>query len=242
MRGRLFAGVLVLCLGAGPAVIAQEAAPEPVLVVIEPGGPAMAAALCRRLDVLEDWDGAVYDRPPALVVEAVGTGSWETLRDALTRPGRLGMHLVVDPLEPVPADALSVRSLDPADATYTLDSEDLLGTGGIADATPTFDHLGQPIVAIVFDDAGREAFARATGENVNRFLAIVIDDRVVSAPRIMSAIAGGEALISSGDFAVEDVTLLAAILNAGPLPAPVSRLEFAEVAQDPDKDLCADMN
>ena len=243
MRGALGVGLIFLGLGAVGPVPAQEAdqdgAQEPVLVLIEPGGPEMAAALCRRLGVLEHWSGAVYDRAPALIVEAVGTGSWEPLREALTRPGRLGMHLVVDPREPVPADALTLLSLDPAMPAYTLNAENLLGDGAIAEATWAFDDWGQPALSISFDDVGREAFARATGENVNRMLAIVVDDRVMSAPRIRMAITGGSALIT-GDFTPDDVQLLTAILNAGPLPAPVARLEFAEAAEDLGKDLCAD--
>ena len=239
MRGALGVGMLVLGLVAVEPVPAQEVAPEPVVVLIEPGGPEMAAALCRRIEVLEDWSGAVYGRPPALIVEAVGTGSWEVLREALTRPGRLGMHLLVDPREPVPADALTLLDLDPTIPAYTLNAENLLGDGAIAEAMGTFDGSGRPVLSIVFDEVGREAFARAPGENVNRMLAIVVDDRVMSAPRVRMAITSGSAVIS-GDFTPDDVSMLAAILNAGPLPALVARLEFAETVEETGKNLCAD--
>lgn len=69
------------------------------------------------------------------------------------------------------------------------------------------------------DVTGARIWKKMTGENVDRFAAVVLDDRVYSAPRINGEIAGGNTSIS-GKFTVEEAEDLANILNTGKLPAP----------------------
>ncbi len=71
---------------------------------------------------------------------------------------------------------------------------------------------------------GRADFARVTGANVNRLLAIVLDNKVESAPNIIDRIPNGRASIT-GNFTVESAKDLAIVLRAGALPAPVRMIE-----------------
>ena len=82
----------------------------------------------------------------------------------------------------------------------------------------------EPYVWIKFDRKGARIFEKVTGENVNRRLAIVLDDKVNSAPNINERISGGEASITGG-FTTEDASDLAIVLRAGALPAPVKIIE-----------------
>lgn len=78
---------------------------------------------------------------------------------------------------------------------------------------------GQPEVVMAMDVTGSRIWRKMTGENVGKFVAVVLDDRVYSAPRVQGEIAGGNTSIS-GSFSPEEATDLANILKSGKLPAP----------------------
>jgi len=79
---------------------------------------------------------------------------------------------------------------------------------------------GAAYVSLSLDDKGKDEFAEVTKNNVGRRLAIVLDGKVQSAPRINEEIAGGEAQIT-GNFSPQDATELALVLRSGALPAPI---------------------
>ncbi|PIW64559.1 MAG: protein translocase subunit SecD, partial [Candidatus Omnitrophica bacterium CG12_big_fil_rev_8_21_14_0_65_50_5] len=80
--------------------------------------------------------------------------------------------------------------------------------------------FGQPYVSLSFKGEGSKQFATVTRNNVGRRLAIVLDDKVISAPNIQEAISGGQAQIT-GQFSYEEASLLALNLRSGALPAPM---------------------
>jgi len=82
----------------------------------------------------------------------------------------------------------------------------------------------EPYVGIEFDKKGARTFERLTEENVGKRLAIVLDDKVASAPVIQEKISGGQARIT-GQFSMDEAKDLAIVLRAGALPAPVKILE-----------------
>lgn len=82
----------------------------------------------------------------------------------------------------------------------------------------------EPYVSLNFDKKGARLFARITGENVKKRLAIVLDQNVYSAPVIQEKITGGWARIT-GNFTTEEARDLAIVLRAGALPAPVDIIE-----------------
>ncbi len=84
------------------------------------------------------------------------------------------------------------------------------------DINPT---TGERYVSLTFDSEGRKKFADITGRNINKRLAIILDDVVYSAPVIQTRI-DGEATIT-GNFSFEEARQLQTVLNAGSLPAPL---------------------
>ena len=99
--------------------------------------------------------------------------------------------------------------------------EKLLLTGEtLVDAHVETDSYGRPIIAFKFNPEGGREFGRITGANVNRRLAIILDQKVYSAPVIKSRIPGGSGIIE-GSFTDEEAKDLALILKAGALPAPL---------------------
>ncbi len=85
----------------------------------------------------------------------------------------------------------------------------------------------KPYVSLEFDAQGAQEFERITGENIQKRMAIVLEQTVSSAPVIQSKIAGGRAQITLGGFRpiqelLADASELATVLKAGALPAPVT--------------------
>jgi len=95
----------------------------------------------------------------------------------------------------------------------------------LTDARVTIDaQYNRPRVSLSFDKKGARQFERVTGDNVNKRLAIVLDNAVYSAPNIESKISGGNAVIT-GSFTTQQAHDLAIVLRAGALPAPVIVME-----------------
>jgi preprotein translocase subunit SecD len=108
---------------------------------------------------------------------------------------------------------------------YLVQSQALMTGEYIADArVRPSTRLEGPYVELVLNNSGARLFERITAENVKKRLAIVLDNKVYSAPVIQERIAGGHASIT-GSFDMKEARDLAIVLRAGALPAPV---EFAE--------------
>lgn len=104
---------------------------------------------------------------------------------------------------------------------HVLEKKVLLTGEYIRDAVVRFSSQdNQPYVGLSFDGIGTERFGRITKNNVGKRLAIVLDNKVQSAPVIREEITGGEASIS-GIFSMEEASNLAIVLRSGSLPAPI---------------------
>ncbi|HKU93363.1 MAG TPA: protein translocase subunit SecD, partial [Sphingomicrobium sp.] len=105
----------------------------------------------------------------------------------------------------------------------------------LTDAKQSFDQNGQPDIDITFNTAGARRFGRVTQENVNKPFAIILDDKVLSAPNINEPILGGRAQIS-GNFTVQAAHDLAVSLSSGKLPVKLNVIEERTVGPDLGKD------
>ena len=105
----------------------------------------------------------------------------------------------------------------------------------LTDAKQSFDQDGRPDIDITFNSAGARRFGRATQENVNKPFAIILDDKVLSAPNINEPILGGRAQIS-GSFTVQSAHDLAVSLKAGQLPVKLVPIEERSIGPDLGKD------
>jgi len=114
--------------------------------------------------------------------------------------------------------------------SYLLKTEVRVAGEHISDAQVAYEqsgpNSGMPYVALSFNDRGRKAFGDVTAENVNKRMAVVLDNRINSAPVIQEAIRGGHARITLGgnnrQQALEEAQDLVYVLRAGGLPAPIT--------------------
>jgi len=119
---------------------------------------------------------------------------------------------------------------------FLLKQRTLLTGEYITDARVQFDsQYNEPYVSLSFDARGARLFEQITGQNIKKRLAIVLDNKVNSAPVIQDKISGGKAQIT-GRFTTEEARDLAIVLRAGALPAPVKIIEERTVGPSLGKD------
>jgi protein-export membrane protein SecD len=94
----------------------------------------------------------------------------------------------------------------------------------LVDAQPSFDQNNRPVVSFKLNQRGSVKFGKLTAENVDKPFAIVLDNVIMSAPRINEAILGGSAQIS-GNFSLEETQKLSVVLKSGALPAKLDVIE-----------------
>ncbi|WP_111706681.1 protein translocase subunit SecDF [Lutibacter citreus] len=126
------------------------------------------------------------------------------------------------------AKSFTTASVDGSDATeliylYGIKSnrEDAPTIEGdvIDDASQEFGQTGKPEVSMTMNASGTRQWGKMTTENVGKFVAVVLDDNVHTAPSVNTAITTGRTSISGGSMTVEEAQDIANVLKAGKLPA-----------------------
>lgn len=105
--------------------------------------------------------------------------------------------------------------------------EVLVDGTNVADADKAYQN-NTVVVTLTFDEAGRQAFATATQNNIGKQIGIYMDDMLISAPTVNQAITDGNAVIT-GDFDAESAEDLAAKIRSGSLPFSLRALEYNAV-------------
>ena len=181
--------------------------------------------LRRRIDALGTTEPNIQRQgTDRILVQVPGLQDPKRLKDILGTTAQLEFRMVADSgaaagdIEMLPQVEEGAAQL-PIEKRVIVQGEDLI------DAQPGFDsRSSEPIVNFKFNIRGAQRFGQVTSESVGRSLAIVLDRKVISAPRIQSPITGGQGQIS-GRFTVEAANNLAILLRAGALPAPLTIVE-----------------
>lgn len=125
---------------------------------------------------------------------------------------------------------------------YTVSRELRISGENLEDARMTQDQYGMPAVSIRFNNQGARDFGDLTKEGIGKQLAIVLDDKIVSAPVVQAHITGGESQITFGsgirprNEIFQEAKDLALVLRSGALPAPIEILENRTVGPSLGKD------
>jgi SecD/SecF fusion protein len=179
--------------------------------------------LRRRVDALGTTEPNIQQEgADRVLVEVPGLQDTTRLKEILGTTAKLEFRLVAEPGEN-PSDVEELPQQHggppmPVEKRVMVQGEDLI------DAQNSFDQNGQPDVTFRFDLRGGQRFGQVTSENVGRPFAIVLDGKVISAPRILGPITGGSGQIT-GNFSVEEADNLAVLLRAGALPAKLTIVE-----------------
>jgi preprotein translocase subunit SecD len=165
-----------------------------------------------------------------ILVQVPGLQDPSRLKEIIGKTAKLDFRMVDESMTAEQA----VGSHPPADSEildgesgekYLIEKRALVSGGDLVDAQAGFDQRnGQPIVNFRFNSTGARKFAEVTQQNVGKRFAIVLDNKVISAPVINEPIPGGAGQIS-GNFTVQSANDLAILLRAGALPAPLTIVE-----------------
>lgn len=166
-----------------------------------------------------------------IVVQLPGYSDVKHAQDVISTTAQLQFRLVTSdrPADYKKADGTIDTAKLPKGVSYFQGKESgeeylltdpLLKGDALLDARVTTDSFGRPLVSFKLNAQGGRDFERLTGANVGRQLAILLDDKVYSAPVIKSRIPGGSGVIE-GRFSDEEAKDLALVLRAGALPAPL---------------------
>jgi len=174
-----------------------------------------------------------------ILIEVPGIGSAEELKQLIGTTAKLTFHPVIRSTRnkntPPGAGNILVQDLNDPELYYILDRSPVVTGEELVDAQPTFDQNGRPAVSFRFDATGGRKFGIYTAENIGKPFAIVLDNKVISAPVIQAHIAGGSGIIT-GNFSVEESTKLAVLLRAGALPAGMKFLEERTIGPELGQD------
>jgi preprotein translocase subunit SecD len=177
----------------------------------------------RRVDATGTTEPSIQRQgADRVLVQVPGLQDPQQLKALLGETGNLEFRLLAQP-GATDVDLLPME--DNGGQRVPVERRVIAEGGDLTDAQPAFDsQTNQPIVNFRFNIRGAQRFGQATTENLGRNLAIVLDNRVISAPTIQSPITGGAGQIS-GSFTVEQVNNLAVLLRSGALPAKLTIVE-----------------
>lgn len=135
---------------------------------------------------------------------------------------------------PTGSEILYSREIDPVTKKtigknpYLVKKRVELSGEALANAEVRVNEMSLPYVSFSMTKEGGKAFGRITTENTGKFMAIILDGNVYSAPRIREPITSGDGMIEGG-FSYEEAKDLSIILRSGALPAPLIKLEERSV-------------
>ncbi|MDC0488009.1 protein translocase subunit SecD [Amylibacter sp.] len=174
-----------------------------------------------------------------VLIQVPGIGSAEELKSIIGKTAKLTFHKVIQRTsnseERIKNRQILLPAQDEEGVFYVLEKTPVINGDHLTDAQPAFDQNNRPAVSFRLNTTGARIFGQYTAENIGTPFAIVLDQEVVSAPTIQSHISGGSGIIT-GQFGVEETTLLSIQLRAGALPAELEYLQESTVGPDLGQD------
>ncbi|MCP4395247.1 MAG: protein translocase subunit SecD [Alphaproteobacteria bacterium] len=164
-----------------------------------------------------------------IVVQLPGEDNPERVKALIGKTAKLTFHMVDEKTSLANAERgkmpLTSKKVPAQNGGYQIVKRRVIVSGEhLTDARPGFDENGSASVNFRFDTKGARDFAKVTRENVGGRLAILLDNKVLTAPTINSAITGGSGQITGG-FSAQEAKDLSMMLRAGALPAPLIVME-----------------
>ena len=230
----------VLAVGGVPELAFADQPDGKIAVTLTPDGitQRMSSIVAQSMEVIRNRIDQVGTTEPTIqrqgddriMVQVPGFEDSTRLKELISRTARLTFHLVHPSMTAAQAEAQGVPAgymlLPSDDGGQELLNENIeLGGESLTNAQPAFDQqTSRSVVSFQFDTRGAILFGQITSANVGKRFAIVLDDRVITAPVIQQPITGGSGQIS-GNFTPQTANDLSVLLRAGALPATLDIIE-----------------
>jgi preprotein translocase subunit SecD len=168
-----------------------------------------------------------------ILLQVPGEENPQQLKNILGKTAKLTFHLVDETANiqqalngHLPFGSILVKGENENKQEYyvVVKKKAIVSGDQLTTAQASFNQNSQPAVAFSFNNLGSKLFAEITKNNSGKRLAIVLDNKLLSAPVINEPILGGSGIIL-GNFTVESANELALLLRAGSLPAPLKIIE-----------------
>lgn len=197
----------------------------------------------RRIDSLGTKEPSINRQGDnRIMIQAPGESDPEKLRAIIGKTAKLTFQMVDETVTPEDVQAgrippgSEVLPGDQYSPYYVVKKRALVSGEELTNAQQQFDpQSGNPVVQLTFNASGGRKFGDLTARNVGKRFAIVLDDKVLSAPVINGPITGGSGIIT-GNFTVQSANELSLLLRSGALPAPLNvedqRTVTAELGAD----------
>ena len=205
------------------------------LVLIKSSSQEQAIEIVRRrVDEVGTNEPNILKRgSDRILVELPGLNNPDRIKSLLGKTANLTFKFVTNNSE----ESFGTEKLLFEDGTEAIVSKRIVLSGeNLIDAKPRMDtQNNQTVVSFNLDRVGTKKFAKATSNNVGKKLAIILDNKIISAPTIQEPIVGGSGQIT-GDFTFQSATDMALLLRSGALPAPLNIIEERTVGPDLGQD------
>jgi preprotein translocase subunit SecD len=194
----------------------------------------------RRIDSLGTREPTIVRQGTnRIVVEAPGESDPERLKAVIGQTAKLTFQMVDDsvPLQEAvggrvpPQSELLPDEEGPAGTQILVNRRPVVSGEMLTSAAQSFDQNNRPAISFRFNGMGASRFSEATTQNVGKRFAIVVDNKVLSAPSILEPITGGSGEIT-GSFTMDQASNLALMLRSGALPAPLKIVEQRTVGAE----------
>ena len=188
----------------------------------------------RRIDEVGTKEPTIVRRGNnRILIELPGLDDPARIKKLLGKTAKLTFRLVSEEDTEFSSELIPFENTD---EKINVNKRIVVSGDNLLNAIPKLDNqTNQAVVSFTFDRIGAKKFGRATTDNVGKRLAIILDDKVVSAPQIQEPILGGNGQIT-GNFTFQSASDLALLLRSGALPAPLNIIEERTVGPDLGED------
>ena len=173
----------------------------------------------RRIDEVGTNEPTIIRRGnDRILVELPGLEDPNRIKKLLGKTANLTFRLVSESEDVFGSEILAYENNDDR---LNISKRIILSGDNLMNAQPSLDtQTNNAVVSFTLDRSGSKKFGRATSDNVGRRVAIILDNKIISAPVVQEPILTGQGQIS-GDFTFQTATDLALMLRSGALPAPL---------------------
>ncbi len=160
-----------------------------------------------------------------IIIQVDELSNLKELRNLIERSAKLTFHIV----EEENSIGSNILKLSDIRNSYELpiDKKPLLSGNFLTDINVSYNQ-GKPIINFKLDKIGSKKFAKITRENIGKMLAMVLDNKIITVPRISNEISDGVGSIA-GNFSNKEANEIVLLLKAGSLLAPLNIIEEKKI-------------